>query len=192
MYRLIKNCICTMLAVATVGCATKIQNIGQADDRLQLEGPGPYTYDCIAKGGQFYQVHLPIKGDHLRVTGTIHVLTMHPDPKWGSVATVSFSDPTLMKDAVSLQVGVQAFQPDRIRILLRGDGGPNNMAVLTSRPNAETDVPFTLELERGIVSVSVAENVNKSKVPQSDLSRVALSCSGAHVVFKNVVATNGN
>ena len=192
MRRGIVNQTCAVAILAIAGCAGSPPQRDHTSEMYSLDGPPPYKYDCSVANGFFREVHLPTVGAHLRVTGTIHVLTMQPTPAgWGSVASIGLMDQNL-KSGSELQLLVIPGAPERIKMLIRSVGGPNSETVFASQPNTESDIPFIFEVDEGFFAVSVGEGiVAKLKVPKSGLTRVNLSCSGAHVQFTNMVATDG-
>jgi hypothetical protein len=177
-----------MFAVTIAGCATlNLQVSDPANKAFLLPGPGPYKYDCFAHPGFFQQVHTGTTGNHLRVTGIVHVLTMEPFAnKWAGLASIGFWENTLKKRTVSLLLAVTEIPPDRIDIEIRGDGGMQKTSVFASQPNIDSEIPFEMELNRGIVAISVGNAAAKSTTPYPDLTRFSMLCSGAHVVFHDV------
>jgi hypothetical protein len=91
---------------------------------------------------------------------------------------------------------MQATQ-DKIKFALRGDGGQIDSKTMASGPNKETDIPFLIKLDEGIVSVVAAPSSLGAKIaavtnkPRNDLIQLAMSCSGAHIHFSNVTITSG-
>lgn len=107
--------------------------------------------------------------------------------RWGSAATVSFHGKG--PKGVGFQLIVWSSQPLSRQLAIRGDGRANNTTIFAVQGNQESDTPFTLTLDKGVVTVSSAGRVVTSVHPQTDMDRVHLSCSGAHVRFLNVVVT---
>lgn len=192
MRREILNCTCAVAMLAMAGCAGNPPHRDDTGELYSLDGPPPYKFDCSVENGYFRVVHLPTVGAHLRVTGTIHVLTMHPTPTgWGSTALIGLMDQK-QKFGSDFQLVVAPFAPDRIKMTILGVGGSNSQTVFASRPNTESNIPFMLEVDGGFFAVSVGDGiVAKAKVPKPGLTRVVLGCSGAHVQFTNIVATDG-
>lgn len=179
--------LCACITVA--GCAGAPRRSAEGAQFHTLEGPAPYSWDCKVEGGKFDQVLIPGVAEHLRVTGIVHVVTMHPDATWGSAATVGFQGKEAQRGGVAFQMIVWPGQPFSRQLILRGDGGSKETTVLATHVNKESDTPFAITLSKGLVTVSVAGRTTTSYHPQADMNRAILSCSGAHVRFLHVVAT---
>jgi hypothetical protein len=176
---------CAVLVLAITGCASTSPRLEGPNELHLLDGAGPYKYDCMAHNAYFEYVDTPKIAKHVRVTGTMHVIAMHSDPKWGSAAAIGFkSDST--KYLVALQLLVMPSDPQHIVLTIRGDGAEDNSTVFARQANKPSDFPFTIILDQGIVSASVAQFSATSKDGRPDLMEVDMSCSGAHVKFSDV------
>ena len=168
-----------------------------------LDGPGPHDWDCVADGGRFLLAYAHAVSEHLKVTGIMHVLTMHVNryDQYGAAATVQFNTQHLEEEGLAFQLEVLPAHRDTIAFVLRSDVGWKTVTTIASQPNKESEIPFMLTLDKGIVTVTAASSglVSSSGVPEkisatskkpiSEMWRVALSCSGAHVRFSNVVVS---
>jgi hypothetical protein len=195
-------CICVLVTVTA--CVSTAPKSSQHSQPHILEGPGPYNWDCVAASAHFDSAYAPAVSDHLKVTGVMHVLTMHVNlfDQWAPTASVEFDSKQLCADGVSFQLQVMPPDQDKIRFVLRGDGdGWLSMTVIASQANKVSEIPFMLTLDKGIVSFTAASSglvstsgvpqkiSAASKTPRSDLTRVGLSCSGAHIQFSKVVVS---
>ncbi len=87
---------------------------------------------------------------------------------------------------VALQLLADYFHRDTVAFALVGDKYPAAIDVFTLQPNKDTEYPFILKLNQGIVSVSVAGMTVLSKHAKEGLNGVTFSCSGARVQFTNL------
>jgi hypothetical protein len=156
------------------------------DDQYLLSGPGPLEFTCDAPPGKFNQVHAVAAGDHVVVTGSLHVVTMHPTPVYNGVTFVGFYDKK-SKRTVALELLVTIYAPDKISFSILNGNLPSNASVFTQQPNAVSDFPFTIRLDQGKVSISVAGIDIRSRARPSELNGLTLGCGGAHVEYTNVV-----
>ncbi|MGC1459441.1 MAG: hypothetical protein WA825_14290 [Steroidobacteraceae bacterium] len=156
------------------------------DDRYLLSGPGPLAYTCDAPPGKFNQVHAVAAGDHVVVTGNIHIVTMHPTPVYTGVTFVGFYNKK-SKRTVALQLLATISVPGKISFSILNGDLPSNASVFAEQPNKVSDFPFTIRLDQGKVSISVAGVAIRSRARPSELNGLTLGCGGAHVEYTNVV-----
>ena len=156
------------------------------DDEYLLRGSGPMAWACDAPPGKFNQVHAVAAGEHVVVTGTIHVVTMHPTPVYNGLAFIGFYD-TKSKRTINLQLLTTDYAPHKISFsILNGNFGSND-SVFSEQPNQVSDFPFTLRLDQGRVSISVAGVDIQSRARPTALNGLTLGCGGAHVEFTSLV-----
>jgi hypothetical protein len=195
-----------LVAVAAGGSSAP--KAGQEAEPRILEGPGPYSWDCNAESAYFHAAYAPAVSNHFKVTGIMHVLTMHVNrfDQWGAAATVQFDANRMLGEGVSFQLLVNQNHQDTIAFVLRGDNGlyQDSTTSIASQPNKESTIPFMVTLDQGIVTATAASSglVSSGGVPQrmsatskhrrSDLTRFGMSCSGAHILFSNVAVSTGS
>jgi hypothetical protein len=173
---------------ASAVCAGSPENILD-DAKHLLNGPGPYNWECDAPSGKFNQVHTAPLGAHAQVTGVLHVVAMHPGPIFGSVVLIGFYDRKAERGVV-LRLETSYVGREKIWFWIRGDTSmPAGTTNFATQPNTETDFPFTLKLDQGIVSISVAGKDVMSKHPDQGLNGLTFGCSGAHARFSSVTVT---
>jgi hypothetical protein len=63
--------LCTCVLLASVSQAAS--NYAP----VKLDGPGPYDWECNPNIGEFQKAYVPAMGEHLKITGIMHVLSMH-------------------------------------------------------------------------------------------------------------------
>jgi hypothetical protein len=154
------------------------------DDEYLINGPGPFAWTCDAPPGKFNQVHAAIPGDHVVVTGNMRVVVMRHSPGYNGLTLAGFYD-RKSKATIALQILTTHFDPAKISFsMLNGNIG--NATVLVEQPNKESDFPFTLRLDHGRVSVSVAGVNSTSRARPWDLNGFTLACGGARVEYTNV------
>jgi hypothetical protein len=178
---------CVVLVSSHSGHAAKLPILD--NDAYLLVGPGPLNWNCNAPAGKFNQVHGDAVSDHFLVTGNLHLVAMNPVQTYGSGTLVGFYDRKTEK-WVGLQLLANYLGRENVAFALVGDKYPAAIDVFTSQPNKESDFPFTLRLDQGTVSISVAGMNVTSKHPKQGLNGVTFSCSGAHVQFTNVAITS--
>ncbi|MEJ0007711.1 MAG: hypothetical protein WDM77_15430 [Steroidobacteraceae bacterium] len=166
---------------------------------MKLDGPGPYDWECNPNIGELQLAYVPVTGEHVKITGIMHVLNMRINrfETFNAAASVGFENSAILATGVLFQLQVMRAAQDEIKFVLRGDGGQIDSKTLASGPNKETDIPFLIKLDEGIVSVVAAPSSLAAKIgavsnkPRRDLIQMVMTCSGAHVQFSKVSITSG-
>jgi hypothetical protein len=185
--------LCACVLLATVSQAAS--NFAP----VKLEGPGPYDWECNPDIGELQMAQAPAMGQHLKITGIMHVLNMHVNrfEPGSAAASVGFQNNAIPGTGVLFQLQVMPATQDKIKFVLLGDGVQIDSKTMALGPNKETEIPFLIKLDEGIVSVVAAPSSLGAKIgavtnkPRNDLIQMVMTCSGAHVKFSNVSITFG-
>jgi len=186
---------CALLGAA--GCASsppklEVSHVQKKPyPHFELPGPGPYTWNCDVPNAQFKQIYLPESGRDFLVTGNIHLLStrLMTGPKWGPAITVGFRGNT--GSPVALQLFAYPSDLTTFSVGIRDDAFSPVATVFEEQENKESDMPFTLKLESGVMFATFDGLSARSTTLRPDSSQVFLSCSGAHVIFSKLAVTVG-
>jgi len=153
-------------------------------------GPGPYTFNCNVPSGFYNErnVHTPREG--FVVKGLLRFIGIQSDARWIPFSAVEVAGPNRMSN-VGVILDVDPYQPGKILLGIRSGfhnhGKPTAFATL---PYSNVAIPFELSvIEPGKLTASFGEYKSMATFPETDLTRVRMTCGTAHVQFSNVVVT---
>jgi hypothetical protein len=181
----------TALAALLAGCATHPPKPFYAD------GPGPYNFDCSAPAGYYRSLNIHAPNGKLRIAGFIQFddVAARPDAHWIRQAEVLLQGLTA-GPFVSLWGFVRQEAPDKVYFALRYGLEPSQVNAFVPSQTSPifavmgvADPPYAFELtmnESRQLTVSVGGAVKTISVPQFELVRASLTCSGTHVRYSYV------
>jgi hypothetical protein len=183
----------TASSCALIGCATRPRELVYAD------GPGPYDFNCSAPAGYARSLNLHVPNGKLRIAGFIQFEDVAaPDAHWFRQAEIYLQGTTGVP-FVSLWGFVSQEAPDKINFALHHVLEPSHEnKVLPSQTSpifavmGVTDPPLAFELtmnDSRQLRVSVGGAVTTFSVPQFDVLRASLTCSGTHVRYSAVTVS---
>ncbi len=152
----------------------------------------PLSFNCDAPRGHYSKSTIELESQSISLSGAIEVLEPRHHIRWQPQASVF-----LMGDTNAERSGLKLY-------MVRADSTLLHVAVIdmkkpgrsekfASYPLDQTPLtaPFTLNLTRaGEVTVSVGGRPAKSRFIDFTPKTVVLSCSNAHVEFKDVYLTS--
>ena len=175
-----------VISVAVIACAGTPRQSVLDNDRYLLNGPGPLNWTCDSRAGKGSQVHTADVGTNFIVTGDIHVLNFHPLPSYPATAIIGFYNKR-SGYAVDLTLFSTTYAASKIDFTIGGGDMPKGDFI--QQPNKESDFWFTLGLNQGVVSVSVAGTNVQTRRILGGLEGITLGCSNARVQFSNITIT---